>query len=74
MKDDQDRSAEKVILKGTIKTIVLKKENTEENGDMNENVNIGLSSKIIANLSLGIKKYTLSGSRIDKVLVNEKGE
>lgn len=74
MKDDQDRSAEKVVLKGTIKTIVLKKENTEENGDMNENVNIGLSSKIIANLSLGIKKYTLSGSRIDKVLVNEKGE
>lgn len=74
MKDDQDRSAEKVILKGTIKTIVLKKENTEENGDMNENVNIGLSSKIIANLSLGIKKYTLSGSRIDKVLVNEKRE
>ena len=57
MKDDQDRSAEKVVLKGTIKTIVLKKENTEENGDMNENVNIGLSSKIIANLSLGIKKY-----------------
>ena len=74
MKDDQDRSAEKVVLKGTIKTIVLKKENTEENCDMNENVNIGLSSKIIANLSLGIKKYTLSGSRIDKVLVNEKGE
>lgn len=74
MKDDQDRSAEKVVLKGTIKTIVLKKENTEENGDMNDNVNIGLSSKIIANLSLGIKKYTLSGSRIDKVLVNEKGE
>ena len=37
-------------------------------------MNIGLSSKIIANLSLGIKKYTLSGSRIDKVLVNEKGE
>ena len=74
MKDDQDRSAERVVLKGTIKTIVLKKENTEENGDMNDNINIGLSSKIIANLSLGIKKYTLSGSRIDKVLVNEKGE
>jgi hypothetical protein len=34
---------------------------------MNEKINFGLSSKIIANLSLGIKKYTLSGSRVDKV-------
>ena len=74
MKDDQDRSAEKVVLKGIIKTIVLKKEHIEENTDINENVNIGLSSKIIASMSLGIKKYTLSGSRIDKVLVNERGE
>ena len=60
-------------MKGTIKTIVLKKESIEEIADI-DNVNVGLSSKIIANLSLGIKKYTLSGSRIDKVLVNEKGE
>ncbi len=60
-------------MKGTIKTIVLKKESIEEIADI-DNVNSGLSSKIIADLSLGIKKYTLSGSRIDKVLVNEKGE
>lgn len=72
MKDDQDKSAEKVVLKGIIKTMMHKK--TEENADINEKINIGLSSKIIANLSLGIKKYTLSGSRVDKVLVNEKGE
>ena len=37
-------------------------------------MNSGLSSKIIAKINLGIKKYTLSGSRIEKVLVNERGE
>ena len=52
MIDDQDKSCEKVLLKGTLKA--------EE-----------ISAKIIASLNLGIKKYTFSGSRIDRVAVNQ---
>ena len=59
MKDDQDNSCEKVILKGTLRA-----------------QNLGLASfsgKIIAILNLGIKKYTFSGSRIERLAVNAKG-
>ena len=51
MFDDQDKSCEKVLLKGTLKA--------EE-----------ISAKIVASLNLGIKKYTFSGSRVDRVAVN----
>lgn len=51
MVDDQDKSCEKVLLKGTLKA--------EE-----------ISAKIVASVNLGIKKYTFSGSRIDRVAVN----
>jgi len=57
MQDDQDNSCERVVLKGTIKAINCP----------------SLSGQIIANLNLGIKKYTFSGARIDRVAINQKG-
>ena len=32
-----------------------------------------MSGQIVANLNLGIRKYTFSGSRIDRVAINQKG-
>ena len=59
MKDDQDNSCEKVLLKGTLRT---------------QNLGLdGLSGRIIAILNLAIKKYTFSGSRVDRLAVNAKG-
>ena len=58
MADDQDNTSEQCVLKGQIKV----------DGDKAE-----MGGKVVALLNLNIQKYALSGSRIEKVSVNLKG-
>ena len=62
MTNDQDNSSEKVLLKGNLK---VKSNQGEIEGKM--------TGSIVAILNLSILKFTFSGSRIERVAINLKG-
>lgn len=66
MENDQDTSAERATLKGTLKLNPSQME--IEGGEK-----LSLSSHVIAVVNLKILKYTFSGARIERVAVNQKG-
>jgi len=70
MKHDEDKSCERVVLRGTLKALQMV---TEAPGTKSStgSINSGLSSKIVADVTLAIKKYTFSGSRIERVAINQ---
>ena len=69
MKNDEDKSCEKAVLRGCLKVSPILSNN--QSSDERPGVNAGLSAQIIADVTLSIKKYTFSGARVDRVAINQ---
>ena len=72
MENDEDRRCERALLRGSLTASSIPNSTAIGQDKQSQNtLNTGLSTKIIADVTLSIKKYTFSGARIDRVAINQ---